>query len=238
MLSVQKSVSELVVERPSRSRVFEELGIDYCCGGGVPLAQVCEGAGLDPEEVLAELKRREAGRAEDEPELASMGLGELVDHIVETHHAYLREELPRLSFLVDKVANAHGGAHPELLKLRGVFEGLRAELEEHTEKEERVLFPACRELESVEEQPAFRFGTVKNPISAMMREHVDAGEGLGRIRELTLGYTVPGDACNTYRAMLDGLAELERDTHYHIFKENGILFPRATSTEAALAEKA
>lgn len=234
MLSVEKTVSELVVERPSRSRVFEELGIDYCCGGGVSLTEACAGAGLDPEEVLAELERREAGRTEEEVELARMDMGELVDHIVETHHAYLREELPRLSFLVDKVANAHGGAHPELLRLRGVFEGLRAELEDHTAKEERTLFPACRELEGVEERPAFRFGTVKNPITVMMKEHVDAGEGLSKIRELTRDYAVPEDACNTYRAMLDGLAELERDTHYHVFKENSVLFPRAVAAEATL----
>jgi regulator of cell morphogenesis and NO signaling len=237
MLSAEKTVSDLVFERPSRSRVFEELGIDYCCGGGVSLAEACAGAGLDPGEVIAELERREAGQEEDGAGLTSMGLGELVDHIVETHHAYLREELPRLSFLVNKVANAHGGAHPELLELREVFEGLRAELEEHTEKEERMLFPACRELEGAGSMPPLPFGTVKNPIAAMMAEHVEAGEGLGRIRELTRGYAVPEDACNTYRAMLDGLAELERDTHYHVFKENSILFPRAAAAEAVLATK-
>lgn len=216
--------------------MFEALGIDYCCGGGVPLAEACAGAGLDLDVVLAELERREAGQTGDEAGLTSMVMGELVDHIVETHHAYLKEELPRLSFLVDKVANVHGGAHPELIELRGVFEALRAELEEHTAKEERMLFPACKELEGAEETPKFRFGTVKNPIAAMMREHVDAGDGLSRVRELTREYAVPEGACNTYRAMLDGLAELECDTHYHVFKENSILFPKAAATEAALAK--
>ena len=234
MLSMETTVSDLVVERPSRSRVFEGLGIDYCCGGGVPLAEACAGAGLDPDEVIAELERREAGQDGDESGLASMGMGELVDHIVLTHHAYLKEELPRLSFMVDKAANAHGGAHPELVELRGVFEGLRAELEEHTAKEERVLFPVCKELEGAQTMPAVPFGTVENPIAAMMREHLDAGEGLGKIRELTRGYAVPEDACNTYRAMLDGLSELERDTHYHVFKENSVLFPKAAAAEATL----
>jgi regulator of cell morphogenesis and NO signaling len=233
MLSVETTVSDLVVERPSRSRVFEELGIDYCCGGGVPLEEACAGVGLDPGEVIAELERRETGQTADEAGLTGMGLDELVDHIVEIHHAYLKGELPRLSFLVDKVANVHGGAHPELLELRGVFERLRTELDEHTTKEERMLFPACRELEHG--ASVFPFGSVKGPIAAMMAEHVDAGDGLGRIRELTREYAVPEDVCNTYRAMLDGLAELERDTHYHVFKENSILFPKATAVEAALA---
>lgn len=237
MLSTEMTVSDLVVERPGRSRVFEGLDIDYCCGGGVPLAEACAGAGLDLEEVIAELERLEDEQDGDESGLARMGMSELVDHIEETHHVYLREELPRLSFLVDKVANVHGGAHPELLELREVFEGLRAELEEHTAKEERMLFPACKELEGAKESPTFRFGTVKNPIAAMMREHVDAGDGLGRIRELTRRYAVPEDACNTFRVMLDGLEELERDTHYHIFKENSILFPRAAAAETVLLEK-
>ena len=231
---METTVSGLVVERPSRSRVFEALGIDYCCGGGVPLAEACAGAGLDPDEVIAELERREAGQDGEEAGLTSMGLGELVDHIVETHHAYLKEELPRLSFMVDKVANVHGGAHTELVELRGAFEGLRAQLEEHTAKEERMLFPVCRELEGAQTMPAVPYGTVKNPIAAMMREHLEAGEGLGKIRDLTREYAAPDDACNTYRAMLDGLSELECDTHYHVFKENSVLFPKAAAAEAAL----
>lgn len=233
MISAEMTVSDLVVERPGRLRVFEELGIDYCCGGGVPLSEACAGAGLDPGEVLVELERREAEGNGDETRLTGMGLGELVDHIVETHHAYLREELPRLSFLVEKVANAHGNAHPELLELRGVFEKLRVELEEHTEKEERVLFPACRELERG--VSIFPFGSVEGPIATMMAEHVETGGYLGTIRELTWDYDLPNDACNSYRAMLDGLAELERDTHYHVFKENSILFPKAIAAEATSA---
>lgn len=236
MISAQKTVSDLVVERPGRSRLFEELGIDYCCGGGVPLEQACGDAGVELETVLKELARREA-EPQTGPNFSGMGLGELVDHVVQTHHHYLRAELPRLSGLVEKVAGAHGGEHPELYELRSVFERLRAELEEHTSKEERMLFPACRKLEEMQAIPDFPFGSVENPIAAMMAEHVDSGEGLRRIRELTWDYDLPKDACNSYRAMLDGLAELERDTHYHVFKENSVLFPKAAAAEAALIEK-
>lgn len=233
MLSVEKTVGELVVERPSRSRLFEELGIDYCCGGRAPLGEACATAGIELETVLEELERREAEPGAG-PDYAGMGMGELVDHVVGSHHNYLRSELPRLSAMVEKVAGIHGEAHPELYELREVFEGLRGELEKHTEREERMLFPACRELEDAREKPVFRFGSVKNPIGAMMAEHVDAGEELRTIREITCGYEVPEDACNTYRAMLDGLAELERDIHYHVFKENSVLFPKAVAAEATL----
>lgn len=238
MLSAESTVSGLVSERPSRARVFESLGIDYCCGGEKPLAEACAEAGVEAETVLRELERREAGVAEERPDWMEFGMGELVDHIVETHHGYLREELPRLGFLVDKVAGVHGDSHPELLEVQEVFRRLRAELESHTAKEEQVLFPVCRTLENAEAAPQLPFGSVRNPISAMMDEHVEAGEGLQRIRDLTGGYAVPEDACNTYRVMLESLAELERDTHLHVFKENSLLFPRAAAAEAALAERA
>jgi regulator of cell morphogenesis and NO signaling len=232
-ISVDTTVGELVTERPGRARVFERFGINYCCGGGRSLAAACAGVGLDPEAMRRELESIGYG-GEAGPDWSQASISELVDHIVETHHGYLRAELPRLSFLVEKVAGAHGGRHPELLELREAFGGLRAELESHTAKEEQVLFPACKELEGADGRPDFRFGSVRNPIGAMIREHVDAGDGLRRVRRLARDYVVPEDACNTYRAMLDGLAELERDTHYHVYKENSLLFPKAVAAEDAL----
>lgn len=234
MISAERRVDELVVERPARSRVFERFGIDYCCGGGVPLREACEVAGLDPSEVIAELERLDPGPDEG-PDLAAMGVEEMVRHIVRVHHDYLREELPRLGAMVEKVTRVHGGSHPELYELREVFEELRVELEEHTEKEERILFPACIEL-AAGRRPAST-GYIRALVSSLISEHVDSGEGLRSMREITRGYRVPDDACNTYRAMLDGLAELERDTHEHVFKENSLLFPRAVAAEEALERR-
>lgn len=235
MLSAERTVSGLVSERPSRARIFESLGIDYCCGGERPLAEACAEAGVDTGVVLRELERREGGAGEERPGWMEFGMGELVDHIVEAHHGYLREELPRLGFLVGKVAGAHGDGHPELIEVQAVFRRLRVELESHTAKEEQVLFPACKALEGADTDLELPFGSVKNPISAMMDEHVEAGEGLQKIRDLTDEYAVPEDACNTYRVMLESLAELERDTHLHVFKENSVLFPKAAAAEAAFS---
>ncbi|ABG04154.1 protein of unknown function DUF542, ScdA-like protein [Rubrobacter xylanophilus DSM 9941] len=234
MISAERRVDELVVERPARSRVFERFGIDYCCGGGVPLREACEVAGVEPEVVISELERLDFG-PEEGPAVAEMGVEEMVDHIVRVHHDYLREELPRLGAMVEKVARVHGGSHPELYELCEVFAELRGELEEHTEKEERVLFPACIELASGRRPAAL--GYVRALVSSLVSEHVESGEGLRSIREITRGYRVPEDACNTYRAMLDGLAELERDTHEHVFKENSLLFPRVVAAEEALERR-
>jgi regulator of cell morphogenesis and NO signaling len=228
----EKTVGQLVAERPSRSRVFETFGIDYCCGGKKRLTEACETAGAVLDEVIGALKAFEVdSKAEDETDWSKVPMSHLIDHIVSTHHAYLGSELPRLSAMTEKVAMVHGRNHPELLACRDVFAGFRAELESHMGKEENVLFPMIKVLESASSLPESHCGTVQNPIRMMEHEHDDAGRALAKLRELTDGFAPPEDACNTYRACFDGLAELEADLHQHIHKENNILFPRAAQAE-------
>lgn len=169
----------------------------------------------------------EQGSALASYEAWDRSLTELCDHIEQTHHAYLKQELPRLTEMVAKVVDAHGESHPELVTVKEVFATLKAELEPHMFKEEQVLFPAFRQLEQSADDPSFPFGTVANPIRMMEQEHDDAGYALSRLHALTRDYQVPQEACNTYRAMLAGLRQLERDMHRHVHKENSILFPRA-----------
>jgi regulator of cell morphogenesis and NO signaling len=137
-----------------------------------------------------------------------------------------------LTAIVAKVADVHRQGHTELQELNGAFAALRAELEPHMLKEEQVLFPAIRQLEAADGEASFPFGSVANPIRMMEQEHENAGDGLSTIRKITNDFAVPGDACNTYLAMLDGLRELETDLHQHIHKENNILFPRSLELES------
>jgi regulator of cell morphogenesis and NO signaling len=90
-------------------------------------------------------------------------------------------------------------------------------------KEEEILFPAI--VEMVENGATSL--PVDGPIACMLHEHDDAGNALSRLRELTHGFTPPPEACNTYRALFVGLAELEDDLHRHIHLENSVLFPAA-----------
>lgn len=232
-LDAQTTVGQIVAERPSRARVFERLGIDYCCGGKIPLEQVCRKKGLDVTSVLQELRDQGQGASEsDSVDWTKAPLTDLANQIEATHHAYLHRELPRLDWLVSRVATVHGPHRPELLDVKTTFDGLKTELEEHMFKEEKVLFPMIRGLESGSRPPVGP-PSVSYPIAAMEHEHDSAGAALLRLRTLTSDYVPPADACNTYRAMLDGLAELESDLHLHVHKENNILFPRAIEAEAA-----
>ena len=230
-------VGSIVAERLGRARVFDRLGIDYCCHGATPLAEACALHSLDVGWVVSEIAEsdlRDADNEHDRVDYAAMAAGELADHVVETHHVYLRRELPRLADLIDKVGAAHGARHPELGDLRATFSGLREELELHLFKEERVLFPLIKQLEAARAPFPIHCGTVGNPIRVMTHEHDDAGSALERMRALTDGFQTPPDGCTTFRALYEGLAALEADLHRHIHKENNILFPKAVALEAAL----
>ncbi len=232
MLSVpnpEVSVGQLVVERPGRARVFEKYGLDYCCGGKTPLAEACRRKGVALDDVRQELAASDGAAESSQTDWSAVPMCELADHIVATHHTHLRRELPRLAALLEKVARVHGDNHPEIRQCRTVFLELMGELDAHMMKEERVLFPLIRQLETEQSPAAMHCGSIDNPIRVMEHEHDDAGQALARLRELTRGYVPPADVCNTYRVLLDGLLELERDMHTHIHKENNILFPRAAA---------
>jgi regulator of cell morphogenesis and NO signaling len=226
-------IGYLVAERPGLARVFDRLGIDYCCGGRATLIQACAEKGIDIREIVRELDSDDAQSLERDGSDGSTiaTLGELVDHVVETHHAYLRRELPRLAVLSDKVSAAHATAHPELLELHDVFADLKGDLELHMLKEEKVLFPLIKKLEAAT-MSGLTDASVSNPIHMMEHEHASAGHALQRMRALTGGYAAPPDACASYHALLQGMADLEADLHQHVHKENNVLFARASALEA------
>jgi regulator of cell morphogenesis and NO signaling len=238
-ITAQTTVGELVAQRPSRARVFERFGIDYCCGGKLPLAEACSRKGISTETVQAILELLEERSDAPERDLTGLSMTELVEDIERTHHSYLKQELPRLNLLTGKVANRHGERLPQLVALRQVFVAFEAELFQHMAKEEQVLFPLCREMDALQpgqSLPPFHCGSVANPITVMIQEHDGAGEALARMRELTDDYTPPADACVTFAALYASLADLERDMHRHVHKENSVLFPMAIEAEARLRQ--
>jgi regulator of cell morphogenesis and NO signaling len=230
-LDLTHTVGSIVARRPELFRVFEKAGIDYCCGGRKSLLEACREKGLDPKGLVTQLRRAAESSPPSSVSPAQMSLAELADHIERTHHAYLRSELPRLETLTEKVARVHGNREPRLEELRGAFLGLAQELFSHMMKEEQILFPMIRQLEAADFTPHFHCGSLSNPIAQMESEHDVAAAFLERQRTLTDGFVPPDWACNTYRAMLDALARLERDLHEHIHKENNVLFPRAQAME-------
>jgi len=225
-------VGHIVAERPAASRLFERLGVDYCCGGDRPLEAACAEEGLDATTVLRMLEAGvdpDAVASPDETtDWTTAPIDALIDHIEQTHHAYLREELPRLDELLAKVTRVHADEAPWLESLREVFSEMKPHMLRHIEKEETIVFPFIRQrLGQAVDDDADPIALGPQPMKMMEMEHDDTGEALERIRALTDGYTPPEWACDTLRDTIERLRNLEQDTHQHVHKENNILFSRA-----------
>lgn len=223
ILTAETKVSAIAAAYPATLRMMEALGIDYCCGGKLPLAAAAEKAHVPVVTVMAVLQTAiaQAGVATGERDWQDAPLGELMAHIVHTHHGYLQRELPRMDEMMQKVVRAHGAHHGDVLEpLARHFSALKAELTAHLAKEEEITFPAIARVAAGEGEDALA------TIAELTEEHEAAGAVLAAMREDTHNYALPADACNTFRGLYMGLQELEQDIHQHIHLENNILFPR------------
>ncbi|MGH9448319.1 MAG: iron-sulfur cluster repair di-iron protein, partial [Terriglobia bacterium] len=235
-IDITKPLKEIVLGMPASAKVFEQLGIDYCCGGNRRLEDACQAAGLSVGDVVRSLEAAgSAARTQhDAVGWSGQPLASLMNHIVEKHHTFCRQEVARLEPLFDKVIEKHGPAHPELRRIKALFSGLSKELLMHLVKEEQTLFPYISRMEEAARRgvtfPRPPFGTVQNPVRMMVLEHDNAGAALHEIRGLSVNYQPPPDACNSYRALYEALQSFESDMHEHVHLENNVLFPRAVAS--------
>lgn len=228
-VAVERSLADLVLEEPKRAAVLERYGLDFCCGGRRSLQTACEERGLAWEEVLAALDEVETAEGETSPcprHLESASLDELLSHLVDDHHRYLRTELPKIDSRLEKVLVAHGQAFPWLWRFAQTYRAMATELLLHLDKEERVLFPWARRLEEHPPAREGHCGPISQPVRMMEIEHDQVGRELALLRELSDDYALPDQACATWQVLWRQLMDLERDLHLHIHEENNILHPR------------
>lgn len=232
---IDKSVGQIVAEDFSKAAIFEKYSIDFCCNGADSLEDACLKSGVQVELIIKELNQesRDSSQAVD---FQGWPLDLLSDYILKYHHRNIRTQGPEISTLLDKVCNAHGAHHPELLEVRELFNRSMEDLYSHLEKEEMMLFPHIYDMFNSQQEgralPDFHCGTVAAPISVMMHEHNAEGERYFRIADLTNGYEVPSDGCGSYRLLMNKLKEFNLDLHQHIHLENNILFPIVLGMES------
>lgn len=226
------TIGELALQVPNAIAVLEKWQIDYCCRGHRSIAEACATAGVSVSQLLVEIGD---GRGEAATDLERKNLREIQQYIVETHHNFTRDSLDTVRLLSEKVAHRHGPNHPEVIEVRDLVRQMSDDLLPHMLKEEQILFPYIDKLEDAavtgNPAPVPFFGTVRNPIQMMMNEHETVGDLLVLLRSVTNEYKLPADACLSYRALYERLAELEDDLHRHIHVENNLLFPRAEQLE-------
>ena len=226
-----KSLAQIVKEDHRAATVFEKYHLDFCCKGKRSLQQACAESQLPAEELIAALNNTV------KPDSYSvhlnynlLSLAQLVDYIVATHHNYVKQEMPQIQSYLDRVASKHGDRHPEMRKVAEIFAAVKEEMEEHMQKEEKILFPRIKQAEKESGDPdkmRLNVSYLQAPIFMMEEEHDHAGAALAEIRELTNNYDPPADACTTYRLCYAALQAFEADLHQHVHLENNILFPKA-----------
>ncbi len=228
-------VGQIVAKDYQAAAVFSKYGIDFCCRGNRPVQAVAEKNGVSVDQLLAELNGLNNPNQSDQIDFQSWELDLLADYIEKKHHRYVRQRIPEILPYLTKVVKVHGKAHPELVEIANEFDASVIELNAHMQKEELNLFPHIRRMIEAKDQgrelaPPM-FGTVRNPIQAMMAEHDQEGVRFRKIRKLSNEFTPPEDACQTYRVTFSMLEEFEQDLHQHIHLENNILFPKSAKLE-------
>ncbi|HRP19213.1 MAG TPA: iron-sulfur cluster repair protein YtfE [Alicycliphilus sp.] len=208
-----QAIGQIAVQLPGATAVFRRLKLDFCCGGQVSLRQAAGEKGLDLQAVVDELSALQ--RPNTLPDAGTPS--ELVDHIVARYHDVHRAQLPELVRMARRVEAVHRGNPNTPHGLADALEAMEQELAAHMHKEEAVLFPMLR---------AGGNSFVSQPIAMMRHEHNDHGEALEHLASLTNDITPPMGACNTWRALYTGLAQLREDLINHIHLENNILFPQ------------
>lgn len=224
-----QKIGEIVTKFPKAADIFKEYKIDFCCGGDRSLITAIKEQSLNENEILDKINNlyeKYKNRASDR-NWTEAPISELVDHIINKHHAYLWAELPRISELTTIILRVHGLHHPELSKVHKLFHTVKMELESHLTKEETIQYPAIREYEKSKSDADLNIAL--NIINELEEEHTKAGDILKELRKVTNDYKIPDDVCETFELTYKKLKEMEADVFQHIHLENNILFSRLNS---------
>jgi len=234
-----RTLGDIVTEKYQAAVVLEKYGIDFCCQGNRTLDAACLKAGINTSQIIDEIEEV-SKLANPIADFRSWSPDQLADYIYRTHHQYIEQVTPTIKTLLTKVCEVHGERHPELLEIRDIFFHTSDELAAHMKVEETVLFPFIKRMVQGKllksAVSSYLFSSVSNPIHQMNEEHLAEGAQLEKMAKLSHHYSVPADACTTYRIVYQMLKEYEKDMHLHIHLENNILFEKAIELEAELTQ--
>jgi regulator of cell morphogenesis and NO signaling len=229
--SAETTVGAIVAADFRTAKVFENHGIDFCCGGKITLTAICREKGLDPATLQNEIAEVRSAPVDRSHDYAAWALPFLADYIVNTHHAYLHENSAQIAAYAQKIAGVHGAHHPEVIEIAAIFAGIATDMAAHLREEEEVLFPAIKRINNAvaagnpAEAPDLE--TIRASLAKLDHEHQEIGDAVHTIRHLANGYLIPDDVCNTFTVTYRMLKEFEDDLHTHVHLENNILFPKA-----------
>jgi regulator of cell morphogenesis and NO signaling len=233
-----ETLGQLVIKDVRKAQIFRKYGLDFSCDGKKTVKEACAEKGLDVTKVEGELQQTDKVPASHPMPYNEWNLDFLVDYIVNTHHRYIRKQLPDITTYANKVMEVHGEKHPELIEINQLIKEVDSKFIDHLKREEKVLFPYIKELaragKNTQPPQATHFNSIQDVVENHEKEHQGVGENLNIIRKLTSNYTLPEDSCASYNLLYRMLDEFEEDIQLHIHLENNILFPKAIELEQQL----
>ena len=237
LIQKNNKVGEIVAQNFQTARVFENFGVDFCCGGKRSISDACSEKNIDPYILINELEKI-GDINSTASHFNSWEVDFLIDYIVNNHHSYVVNSISTIEHHLLQVITAHGEKYPALSKIENLFAELKDELITHLTKEEKMLFPYIKKMQIAYknsfELPFPPFGSINNPVRIMESEHDKAGKLLEEISKLANNYVPPKDACGRFRLLYDELKDFENDLHMHVHLENNILFPKSIELEERL----
>ena len=231
MTESNRTIGEIVAEDYRTAEVFEAHGIDFCCGGNIPLRTTCTKKGIDLAVLTQELEAVKNEPIERSQDFASWEISFLVDYIVNVHHGYLKDNIEKIDGYAQKIAVVHGTKHPEVIEIAAIFHKIAAELMLHLKVEEEDFFPAVKRVDAHKKAGTTLavedVATIENSLKKLQEEHEDIGGAIHKIRHLAGDYAIPDNVCNTFALTYRKIKEFEDDIHKHVHLENNILFTKA-----------
>lgn len=213
-------IKDCVAVYPFLTKLFIEQHVDYCCNGHRTLLEASDVHGFDLIGMLKMIDEELASNQSNHnfDEIMKMNAKELETYIENTHHVFLKENLPVANELITRIVRAHSKNHPELLEVMHIYGLIQADLTTHLLREEVILFPLFNEEKNNEE--------IQKGIEELKREHEQVGEYIHQLQHVTKDYFVPKDGCYTYKQAYDLLKDIQEDIFMHIYLENSVLFEK------------
>ena len=206
------TVADAVKVNPELMDVLAKDRIDFCCGGGHPLAEAIAEIGKDVDAYIAMLNDVQVAQKSSRAEVLSYSKDQLIDYIVHTYHREQLNMIDEIDQGLAKLLNVHYDHHgEELTKIYQTFLQLKSALVPHFRHEEHVDFPEFKAGKPID-------------FDELRAEHEAAGVLLESLSALTNQYTAPADGCATYVYVFKTMKALEEGLHEHIFLENSVLF--------------
>lgn len=228
-----QSLHQIITEHPFVSNIFEKYQLDFCCQGKQTLSEACQRGNIPVQDVVTEIEKciqtQQQSKEAEMDTVSNLSIPQLIEHIISTHHQFLRQHVPSAQQYLDKVARVHGDRHPELKQLHTVATQEFKDILAHIQEEEDTIFKILAKDAtswSLEDKKQ-----IKEAILGLEKEHQEQGAALSAMRKsvgVTSSYeqSVPQDGCKSYHVLFHKLDQFEQDTHLHVHKENYILFPK------------